>query len=218
MPSRFRRPWVCVSLLAAFAVTEAQAQSAQLVSLQFSGLSALLFGQEFSDIDPGFGGEAQIRFTPSAFSIGGGFQFTTHGSDLFAGDPTVSSGFSFQLYGVFVEPRVVVPVESDVVAPYVSARLSVLRERGSVTAQDPTIGEVEITASATGVLGNAGGGLLFALSRRVNLDLGVTVGYGTFGDLTVEVDGVEIDLGPVGGSRAGGNVVFRAGLAIGLGS
>jgi hypothetical protein len=213
MPTRIRCLCVVAVAFAVVAVSELRAQSAQLVSLQFSGLSAVLFGDEFADIDPGFGGEAQIRVTPSAFSIGGGFQFTTHGSSLFEGDPSVTSDFSFQLYGAFLEPRVVIPVESDVVAPYLSIRLSVLRENGSVTAQG-----AKITASATGVLGNAGGGFLFALSRRVNLDLGVTVGYGSFGDLTVEVDGVPVDIGQVTGSRAGGNVVFRTGLAVGLGS
>ena len=198
--------------------SQARAQSAQMVSLQFSGLAAVLFGSEFEGIDPGGGVEAQIRFTPSAFSIGGGFQYTVHGSDIFANDPTVNADFTFKLFGGFIEPRVVVPVQSDVVAPYISARLSVLREQGSVTAQDPTLGEVEITVAATGVLGNAGGGLLFAASRRVNVDVGATVGYGTFGEFTVEVDGVPVDIGPTSGSRAGGNIVFRVGLAIGLGS
>ncbi len=205
--------WMVLAILA----TDVHAQSAQRVSLQFSGLSAVLFGTEFEGIDPGFGGEAQIRYTPSMFSLGGGFQYTRHGSDIFSQDPTINADFTFELFGAFIEPRIVIPVQSDAVAPYVSARLSVLREQGTVTADDPVLGMVEISIAATGALGNAGGGLLFAISRRVNFDLGVTVGYGTFGAFTVKIDGTEVDIGESGGSRAGGNVVFRAGLAVGLG-
>lgn len=205
-----------VMAAATLLTTPVYAQSRQLVSLQFSGLSAVLFGDEFADINPGFGGEAQIRITPSAFSIGGGFQYTSHGTDIFANEPSITQDFRLRLYGAFLEPRVVIPVQSDVVAPYLSARLSILREHGSVTAT-VTGTDVEITAAATGVLGNAGGGLLFALGPRVNFDLGLTVGYGSFGDFTVKVNGVE-DPTLAGPGGNGGNVVFRAGFAIGLGS
>jgi hypothetical protein len=221
--------FLAAAVASAAAVSPAQAQTGQLVSLQFSGLGAVLFGSEFENIDAGFGGEAQIRFTPSAFSIGAGFQFTTHGTPLTAGDGLAleEGGFliftedpSFRLYGAFLEPRIVIPVRSDYVAPYLSVRLSLLTERipsFDVELFDDLgnlIDEGQIGFSATGLTINGGGGLLFALGRRVNLDVGATVGWTDFNEATVTVDGEEGSFP----SRAGGNVVFRVGFAIGLGS
>jgi len=188
--------------------TTARAQSAQKISLQLSGLSATVFGDEFTGWGSGVGFEAQVRYNPSAFSIGGGFQWTTHGVDETEVD---LSGFdvSLKLSGVFVEPRYIITVNSDKVAPYVSGRLSILRESGTIS--DATD---EITFSATGTTINGGGGILVRLSERTNLDIGATYGFTKFGDATVTGDGINETFE----SASGSNVIFRVGVSIGVGN
>ncbi len=179
----------------------AEAQTAQRFSLQGSGLFAALFGEEFEDIGNGAGFEVQARYTPSAFSVGAGFQYTSHGSD----DP--SFGADVSLSGGFVEPRYTFTTRNDNFAPYVSTRFSILRE--SATIQD-------FHGSATGFTANAGGGVLLRLSPRVNLDLGATFGYTNFGEVVIhDPSGNEVGRSEGG---AGSNIVLRLGVAVGLGS
>jgi hypothetical protein len=192
---------------------EAHGQMGHRYSVQVSGLGATLFGDEFAEIDAGFGGEAQLRITPGRFSIGFGMQYTQHGTTDFEG----LEDFTFKLWGPFLEPRLVVDMGSDAAAPYLSGRLSILREQGSVdfdfVDEFGNPNSVDISAYAWGVLANAGGGVLFALSPRMNVDLGVTIGFGRFGEGTVEVDGTEVFTFD---GTSGGNVVFRAGVSFGL--
>ena len=96
-----------------------EAQSAQAISLQGSGLFNGVFGKVFQGLQNGFGGEAQIRYTPSAFSIGGGFQYTIHNITNATEDA--------KLYGAFIEPRYRIHTGSYVLAPYVSARFALLK-------------------------------------------------------------------------------------------
>jgi len=189
--------------LAAFGVGTAAAQTAQRFSVQASGLYMNLFGDAFDGIERGLGGEAQLRFTPSALSIGAGFQYTDHNTVEIPGTSS-----TFHLYGGFLEPRYVIDVGSQTVAPYVSARFSILFQESkevSGTAQ-------EFETSATGLTLNGGGGVLFRLGPRLNLDLGSTFGYTRFGDY--ESGGETFDDTDTSGS----NVVVRIGLALGLGS
>jgi hypothetical protein len=96
-----------------------EAQTAQPISFQVSGLYNGVFGNVFDGLQDGFGGEAQIRYTPGALSLGAGFQYTVHGLDIF----TENARF----YGGFFEPRYRIHTGSNVLAPYVSARFSVLK-------------------------------------------------------------------------------------------
>lgn len=193
-----------IALVAAMA-GPALAQSAQKVSIQASALGAALSGDEFEGWGTGSGVEAQIRYNPSAFSIGVGFQLTRHSLEGF--DDNVSLG------GGFLEPRYVIPTRSNSVAPYVSLRFSVLRESGSLE-----VTQGKVTVAASGLTFNGGGGVLFRLAQRVNLDLGVTWGYTNFGDVTTKLNGTVVPAFSGIDAGSGTNVVMRVGVAVGLGN
>jgi hypothetical protein len=163
-----------------------------MVSLQFSGLGMYPFGGEMDNIDVGVGWEAQIRLNPSAFSIGGGVENTYHKR---------LTGQDMTFLGGFLEPRYVLDIGSDNAVLYVSGRAALSQVK---------IESGNLEATSTGYTLNGGGGLLFRLSDRVNLDAGATLGYKDLGDVTLGA--FVVDLG------TGANVVARVGLAIGLGS
>ncbi|MGI9628764.1 MAG: hypothetical protein ACR2QM_18155, partial [Longimicrobiales bacterium] len=109
---------VALSILLALATPGfAQAQTAQRVSLQVSGLASAPFGGGLSGLTIGPGFEAQVRYNPSVFSIGIGFDMTFHDVD--------GADRSTTLTGGFIEPRYVIDVGSDRAAPYASARVAV---------------------------------------------------------------------------------------------
>ena len=174
------------------------AQSAQAVSIQGSILFNGVFGNVFTGLLDGVGAEAQVRYTPSAFSIGAGFQYTAHELEDRSEDA--------RLYGGFVEPRYRIHAGSNVVAPYVSARFALLKVGFSG-------GDLSLSSSFLQL--NGGGGLLVRLGSRLNLDVGATYGYNRLGDgtLTSATGGGSL---PVE-SGSGSNVVARLGLALGLG-
>lgn len=182
--------------------TTLEGQSAQRWSIQGSGILVSAFGDAYEGLDSGLGIEAQLRLTPSAWSFGAGFQVSSHG--LSEVDENVT------LAGIFFEPRYVIDVGKNY-APYVSGRLSFLQQ--SATINDATLGDIELSAS--GAQFNVGGGFLFRLSPRVNLDLGATVGIINFGDVEATNAGQTFTF--EGTSGNGQNVVLRVGLAIGLG-
>jgi hypothetical protein len=187
-------------IAATAAFSDLQAQSAQAVSLQFSGLYNGLFGNVFQNLNGGAGVEAQIRYTPSALSFGLGFQYTGHGFD----DPSFNE--SAHLYGGFLEPRYRIHTGSNVLAPYLSARFAVLKMGFSGG---------DLSVSSTFLQLNGGGGLLYRIGSRVNLDLGATYGYDHLGAGT-------FDSKTHGNIRtfdeaSGSNVVVRVGFAVGIG-
>lgn len=187
--------------------TELQAQSAQAISLQVSGLYNGLYGDVFGAFKNGIGGEAQIRYTPGALSVGAGFQYTAHGRK--PSPPTDPEPVDASLYGGFIEPRYRIHTGSNVIAPYVSARFSLLK---------PGFDGGSLSFSSTFIQLNAGGGLLYRLGPRFNLDAGATFGYNHQGGGTLT--GVTSDGTPVHErveSDSGTNMVVRLGLAVGLG-
>ena len=200
-------PLATLATLALLALLPAsgQAQSAQRVSIQASGLYVGAYGTAYEGLNAGGGFEAQVRFTPSVWSIGAGIQGSIHSlDDTDLGDESVV------LAGVFVEPRRVFDTGSTTFAPYISARLAYLRQSLDVDIQGETI-----SASANGTQVNAGGGVLLRVSPRVNLDLGATYGLINFSDVDVTIPGVgrtSVD----GTSGNGQNLVVRVGLSIGL--
>ena len=175
-----------------------QAQSAQAISLQASGLFNGVFGRVFKGLQNGFGGEAQIRYTPSAFSIGGGFQYTIH--------HITNATEDAKLYGAFIEPRYRIHTGSYVLAPYVSARFALLKVGF-------TGGNLSISSNFLQL--NGGGGLLYRLSPRVNLDFGATYGYDRLGAGTVRSK--RTGTSSHFNSSSGSNVVVRLGFAVGIG-
>jgi hypothetical protein len=195
-----RRDWpVLVSLTIATPLAgPLQAQSAQAISFQFSGLFNGVFGSVFQGLQDGYGGEAQIRYTPSAFSLGAGFQYTFH--------HLANRTEDAKLYGGFIEPRYRIHTGSNVVAPYVSARFSLLKVGF-------TGGDLSISSNFIQL--NGGGGLLYRLGSRVNLDFGATYGYNRLGAGTLrrKSNGSSTTFD----SSSGSNVVVRLGFAVGIG-
>ena len=186
--------------------TPLQAQSAQAISLQVSGLYNGLYGDVFGAFKNGIGGEAQIRYTPGALSVGAGFQYTAHGRKPAAIDPEPVDA---SLYGGFIEPRYRIHTGSNVIAPYLSTRFSLLK---------PGFDGGSLSFSSTFIQLNAGGGLLYRLGARFNLDLGATFGYNHQGGGTLS--GVTSNGTPVNqrvNSDSGTNLVIRLGVAVGLG-
>ncbi len=209
-----KRALVTAIVAAGFAAQPAVAQSAQKWSLQASLFSSTLFGDNpiYNNVDPGAGFEVQIRWTPSLFSVGAGFQWTTHNQNLLDSEPNVLDDPNTTLNGFFVEPRYVILVGSNTVAPYLSGRVSFLRQTTTAELQTNN-GPATLKASADGINFNGGGGLLFRLGSRLNLDVGATYGFSNFGDFVVEVDGQERDRA---GTSSGQNLAIRMGLALGL--
>jgi hypothetical protein len=188
---------ICLAAVVPF-TRRLDAQSAQAVSIQFSGLYNGVYGDVFTGLQNGFGGEAQIRYTPGALSIGAGFQYTNHGVENRPEDA--------HLYGAFLEPRYRIHTGSNVVAPYVSARLSLLKVGFSG-------GDLSLTSSFIQV--NGGGGLLYRLAPRLNLDMGATFGYNQLGSGTLKSKSAGSER-PIE-SSSGSNLVVRFGFAVGIG-
>jgi hypothetical protein len=192
--SRSGASFVAALLLSALLPFGAAAQSAQMLSLQVSGLAAYPFGGGLANVDFGGGWEAQLRVNPSAFSIGAGIEQTFHSVvDI--------TGRDVQMIGGFLEPRYVIDIGSDNMVAYVSARAALSQIK---------LTEGDFDSTGTGYTLNGGGGLLFRLGDRINLDAGATMGYKDLGVLDVP-GGLTYDFG------TGANVVGRLGLAIGIG-
>ncbi len=189
-----RGRWLAgVLLLAALLPLGATAQSAQTMSLQVSGLGAYPFGGGLESVSAGVGWEAQLRVSPSSFSIGAGVEQTFH-------DVIGVSGREIILLGGFLEPRYVIDIGSDNAVMYLAARAAI----SQITIQEGTF-----ESTGTGFTLNGGGGFLVRLGDRLNLDLGATMGYKDLG--IVDLPTGTFDLG------TGANFVGRIGLAIGIG-
>ena len=216
----YRTSAIVTLVVMALAATapRAEAQSAQKWSIQGSLFSSTLFGDNpiFQNVEAGAGFEIQFRWTPSLLSLGAGFQWTTHKQNLLDGQPNLVDKPNTTLNGFFVEPRYVILVGSNTVAPYASSRISVLRQKTSadfLIQQQTTVTRANLSATATGINFNLGGGLLFRVGSRVNLDVGATYGISSFGNFVTTVDGQEIDRA---GSSTGQNLAVRFGVAVGL--
>jgi len=166
--------------------------------VQVSGLYNGVYGDVFSGVRSGYGWEAQLRYTPGAFSIGAGFQYTTHDIQTQPED--------IRFYGAFLEPRYRIRTGSNVVAPYVSARFSLLKVGFSGE-------DLELDSSFIQV--NGGGGILYRLGPQLNLDLGATFGYDRLGDGTFSRKSSGSSVTVQGDS--GANLVVRLGFALGIG-
>jgi hypothetical protein len=189
-----------LAVLTATPSSYAVGQSAQRWSAQGSLLFVAPSGDAYEGLASGPGAEAQVRYTPSAFSFGAGVQYSRH--DLTFDDGTSET---VSLAGVFVEPRYVVDLGHPRVAPYLAGRVALLTQRVEFDG---------VEASASGTQLNLGGGLLVRLSPRVNLDLGATYGSIDFDDVIVRFEGESVTV--PGSSGTGQNFVLRAGLTVGL--
>ena len=205
-PDRSRR--VLFGVVAfTLAAGSASAQTGQKLSVQGSLLYADFFGDQFPALKAGFGGEAQLRFTPGATSWGVGVQYTMHGDSEAEAD---GHDANIRLLGVFLEPRYVINTGSSRAAPYLSARAAFAQFDVEVNFSD---GDV-LTFTSTGMTMNVGGGVLVNMASRVNLDVGATLGYSNYKDAVGDTEFGDPFVHEMG---SGTNVVVRLGLAIGLG-
>lgn len=210
-----RHTAVALAVAAVVAAAPLAAQTGQRYSVQGSLIYTGLFGKAFDEIKDGGGAEIQFRVTPSAVSVGGGLQLTKHDPDGDAADFFES----ITLTGVFLEPRYVLPMGGANYAPYLSGRFAFSKMTFELAPGVASPG-IEVTVEEpTGPTINVGGGVLFVLSTRVNLDVGATFGYTQFKDIEVRARNTStgqtasgtVDIGN------GTNTVVRVGLAIGLG-
>ncbi len=183
-----------------FCAANAGAQVRSPISVQASALYENVYGDAAQwrvneSLPAGIGAEAQIRYTPSALSFGGGVQWTTHGWTESNEDSRL------RLFGVFLEPRYVLPA-TERIGPYLSARLALTKLRLKIA--DEEIG------TASGQTINGGGGILISVSPNIAVDLGATFGYTNFGDLENHGSPTGLKTGK------GTNLIARVGLAIGL--
>jgi hypothetical protein len=187
------------AIVCSFATQQAQAQSNQRLSMQLSGIFAGLQGSAYTNLGPGAGAEAQVRYTSGTVSLGAGVQYTRHDYAL------AGTNFPVGISGPFIEPRYVLPASLRDIAPYVSARFSVLRQHYSFAGFD---------GSSTGTTLNGGGGALLRVGSRMNLDVGATYGFTSFRRFTIDdkETGERTRL-PAG---SGSNVILRVGMAFGL--
>ena len=116
------RALVTLAALCAVASSRLAAQSAQAFSIQVSGLYMGFGGTAYADMSIGTGGEAQLRYTSGAMSLGIGYQYTRH--------TMMDEEGSMSNAGAFIEPRFVFATSSPNLAPYLSARLSLLQMKG----------------------------------------------------------------------------------------
>ncbi len=190
------------------------AQTAQPISVQLSALYEGLAGDAFEDVRPGTGFEAQLRYTRGAWSVGLGYQITRHRYRYCALPASSGGGCLADIVGrisgsgIFFEPRYVFDAGSDVFAPYMSGRFSIVKQSN--------VGDPLFDFSVTGSSANGGGGLLFRMTPRINFDAGATVGYTRFSSYrAVDRETGAVLTGSTGGT-SGSNFVLRIGAAIGI--
>lgn len=183
---------LAVMLLLTAAPLPMSAQTAQLFSLQVSGLGAYPLGGGLEVVTLGLGWEAQVRWNPGAFSVGAGIERTVH-------EVSGAAGREVVLAGGFLEPRYVVDIGLSRVVAYLSGRAAISQVKVHLGSRERT---------ATGYTLNGGGGVLSRLGERLNLDVGVTVGFKDLGSVFL----------PIGPTKlgTGANVVGRVGLAVGI--
>ena len=172
-------------------VPNAQAQSRQPWSIQGSGLyTAQDLGGNAGTVG-GLGFEAQARRTFPKWSLGAGAQYSVHSS----------GGDDLGLLGLFLEPRLVLNASMGSFAPYLAGRLVYLR--GSLTSD-----ALEGDGSSSGFAIGGGAGLIYPLSRTVNIDIGGAVLHQSLGNMTLA--GNEIEFPSFFG------YVIKAGLSVGF--
>lgn len=191
---RFARLLVPVLML----VGRSAALPAQGFSIGGSLAYATLDGSDYNGIDAGLGFDAQVRYQLSnAFSIGGGFQYTSHGVE----GPT--EDFAFHVRGFFADARYAFsPASIPKVIPYLGARFAGTHWTASVAGSE---------GSANGTAIGPVGGLLIRVGTAMQLDVGVAYLALHFGDS--KTDGVT----QPNSSTSGSTLAMRFGFLVGLG-
>lgn len=156
-----------ILLAAALAFPQSPVRAQQL-SFGASGAYTSLNGDDYAGLNAGFGFDAQVRYHPSrSFSVGGGFQYTSHEVE--------GANESFRASGGFVDARYsfVLP-SAPKVRPYLGGRFAIAH--WSVPNLD---------ASANGFAFGPVGGLLIQAGSMTRLDVGLAFLALNFGDAQV---------------------------------
>jgi hypothetical protein len=189
---RFARLLVLVLIL----VGRSAALPAQGFSIGGSLAYATLDGSDYDGIDAGLGFDAQVRYQlAKAVSIGGGFQYTSHG----VGGQTED----FHVRGFFADARYAFsPASTPKVMPYLGARFA---------ATHWTVSFAGSEGSANGTAIGPVGGLLIRMGSATQLDVGVAYLALHFGD--GKLDGVT----QPNSSTSGSTLAMRFGFLVGFG-
>ena len=137
----------------AFAQASAQRRSAPTLSIEGGGVYAAWRGDGFRNTNDGGGFDAQANLGVGLFSLGAGYARTTH--------DVAGSTQNAVVSGVFVEPRLALPIAYGNFTPYLLGRvMRVERHLGSGASE----------TNATGTALGGGLGLLVWLAPGVQLN------------------------------------------------
>lgn len=196
----FKRIPILVGALAVLGAS-ASAQSIQPtggLSVEAGALYNTVDGDDFEGTNAGMGFDVQGRYAFSNFSLGVGFQRSSHDIDD-ASDNIIATAF-------FVEPRLAIPTSAGF-TPFLMARIG--RAKQSLETDIPDYGSAEMESS--GLAFGFGGGLEFAIAFAAKLNLTASYSRISFDD--IEVDGTTIP----DSDSSGSSVMLRAGVGFTFG-
>ncbi len=164
------------------------AQTDQPLSVQASGLVHQSYDES---LRWEWGGEGQVRWTRGSWSLGAGARYTVSMQNEEDGSAP-SFEYHVSTLGLFLEPRLVFITFWNRFGLYIHARIGVTGISEKESGTSPVLDQM---GAPTGILepfsvegtsiapeANFGPGLLIRLTRRVNLDMGGTVGYARWGE------------------------------------
>jgi hypothetical protein len=187
-----------VLLLCVFSTDAGDAQQAVRVGFSAVGGYYTLEGDDFDEVDAGFGAEGVLRLSLlNRLQLGGGVHVSRHRVDFLDTD--------VQVLVIFAEPRLTFARESPRVVPFLAGRVGYALQSAEVRAQG-----TRLELDAAGFLLGAIAGLEVPLSRSVALEGSASYYWLSFGE--AEVTGFPVTLpessGHALGIRAGVNLYF----------
>ena len=182
-----------VAVLFALALIGASVSAAQ-VSIGVGGQYLSLGGDDFTDIDAGFGVEGNVMFpVGQSIKLGASAQWSTHG--------ITGASEKFKVLGVLAEGRYLFTMAGKA-TPYVGARAGWAQY---------SVSSGGSTAKATAIPFGGGVGVMIAMTPTLGIDLNAMYHTVSFGN--AKVDGTEIS----GTEAKGTGLQIRAGVNFKLG-